>query len=521
MKVGFLGGPARCAPREKRYEPSPPSDCMLKTSTRNLKKTSLANATSYAEWASAAQNLDETSGRANWRAQEADSRFDYRRIRKRLDGLRSARHSETPRDVLFALNEGIHGNLGGIANPRLYNHCLFGTKHLIEEYIEEVTLALDYLAGVSEAEIPYEERLDFFRRASHCYGRSALMLSGAGSRTPYHFGVVRALHEEGLLPNIISGSSGGAIVAGMAGSVARAELSEKLSSDALVAMHHAVTPPDNGVDLLHRPIRNEKLVELVDHFIPDLTFEEAYEVSGLHINISVASDQAYQKSRLLNAITTPHVYLREAVRASCSVPGVFPSVTLASQDHNGHRKPYLPELKWIDGSITDDLPARRLGRLYGVNHFIASQTNPAVLWGLRDLTQTSPPVKIALGWANDIWKANLRATRPIAHTMAKRIKGVGSLNHILYSVALQQYTADINILPSQRLIDPRKVLSHISLEDSMALYEDGQRVTWPKIEMVRNTTMISRRLDDILDQYEHATDTQRFRYKKSTTGADR
>ena len=486
---------------------------MLKIPQSNYTKRSLESAESYADWAAAAQALDKKSGREAWREQEADPRFDYRRIRKRLDALRAARESDDAREILFALNEGIHGNLGGIANPRLYNKSLFGTKHLIEDYIEEVTRSLDYLAAVDKRVLPIDDRLDFFRRASHCYGRSALMLSGAGSRTPYHFGVVSALQAQNLLPNIISGSSGGAIVAGVAGSTPRKELSDKLSPDAMRHMHALLAPSKTDNDWFGRPVSVDNVVEMIEQFIPDLTFEEAFEISGLHINISIASDQIYQKSRLLNAITTPHVYLREAVRASCAVPGVFPSVTLASKDHDGHRKPYLPELKWIDGSVMDDLPARRLGRLYGVNHFIASQTNPAVLWGVNDMTQASPPVKIASKWFQDLWKANLRATQPLARTLSKRIRGIGSMNHIFYSVALQQYTADVNILPSQRLIDPRKVLSHISWEESLALYQDGARTTWPKIELIRNNTRISRRLDEILDHFEHPNDTQRFHFR--------
>lgn len=479
---------------------------MTNTISNTVKRRDLERAKNYQEWAHLAQSLDEKSGQFAWRGDEADSRYDHKRIRERLDILRAERENGDAQELLFALNEGIHGNLGGIANPRLYNQCLFGTKHLIEEYTLEVTRALDYIADVEDRVIPFEERLAFFRRASHCYGRTALMLSGAGSRTPFHFGVVSALHEENLLPKVISGSSGGAIVAGLIGSCPPDELSSRLSSDALSSVHDVVSSSITSNGLIPRPFRAKQLADLINNLIPDLTFEEAFDVSGLSISISVASDQTYQKSRLLNAITTPHVFLREAVLASCSVPGVFPSVTLASKDHNGERKPYLPELKWIDGSITDDLPARRIGRLHGVNHFIASMTNPAILWSLRDQSKAIPPIKIARKWADEVLKANLRATQPFVRSMSKYFGGIGSMNHIFYSVALQQYTADINILPTQKIMDPRKILSQISLEDAMRLYEDGRRVTWPKIEMIRNTTMISRCLEKILIQYQGSVD---------------
>ena len=479
---------------------------MMDAASNSIRRRDLQHAKSYQEWANLAQALDEKSGRTAWRSDEQDSRYDHKRIRERLDMLRTERENDDAQEVLFALNEGIHGNLGGIANPRLYTQCLFGTKHLIEDYTLEVTRALEYIAEVDDQVIPFEERIAFFRRASHCYGRTALMLSGAGSRTPFHFGVVSALHEEDLLPSVISGSSGGAIVAGLIGSCPPEDLSNRLSPDYLSNIDEVISSSASGRGFVPRPFRAQQLADLINHLIPDLTFEEAYEISGLSISISVASDQTYQKSRLLNAITTPHVYLREAVLASCSVPGVFPSVTLASKDHNGVRKPYLPELKWIDGSIADDLPARRLGRLHGVNHFIASMTNPAILWSLRDQTKAIPPVQIARKWADEVLKANLRATQPFVRSMSKYFGGIGSMNHIFYSVALQQYTADINILPSQKIMDPRKILSQISLEDSMRLYDDGRRVTWPKIEMIRNTTTISRCLEKILLQYQGTVD---------------
>ena len=49
-----------------------------------------------------------------------------------------------------------------------------------------------------------QDMLEFFRRASHCFGRSALMLSGGGVLGFYHLGVVKTLLDQGLLPRVIS-----------------------------------------------------------------------------------------------------------------------------------------------------------------------------------------------------------------------------------------------------------------------------------------------------------------------------
>src|SRR3546814_2587861 len=52
---------------------------------------------------------------------------------------------------------------------------------------------------------------------------------------------------------------------------------------------------------------------------------------------------------------------------------------LMTQDERGERVPYMPLLRWNDGSLKSDLPILRMRRLHNVNHFIVSQTNPHVL----------------------------------------------------------------------------------------------------------------------------------------------
>ena len=47
--------------------------------------------------------------------------------------------------LLFTLNEGIHGNMGGMGNAALYHRAAFGTKQLIEDYVDEIVDALELL----------------------------------------------------------------------------------------------------------------------------------------------------------------------------------------------------------------------------------------------------------------------------------------------------------------------------------------------------------------------------------------
>lgn len=57
-----------------------------------------------------------------------------------------------------------------------------------------------------------EHVISFLKRARSAYGRSALCLGGGAMMGNYHFGHVMALYETDALPNIVSGTSAGAVV---------------------------------------------------------------------------------------------------------------------------------------------------------------------------------------------------------------------------------------------------------------------------------------------------------------------
>ena len=105
----------------------------------------LAQALDYAAWSEAAQDHDQVTGAADWKEQAESPDYDYRLIQERLVELRELRrHGEVAR-LVFCLHEGLHGNLGNIANPALYTGCRFGTKRLLTDYLDEIAAALDYL----------------------------------------------------------------------------------------------------------------------------------------------------------------------------------------------------------------------------------------------------------------------------------------------------------------------------------------------------------------------------------------
>ena len=459
------------------------------------------DADNYDSWRQAAQRYDQQSGMLRWRKTDRTRRYDYVSIRQRLDHLRALRAHGDNQSLLFALNEGIHGNMGGMGNPRLYGKSKFGTKLLITEYVEEINDSLLHLASDAVSDINRSEKLDFFRRVSHCFGRSALMLSGAGTLGFFHNGVVSALMKESLLPDVLSGASAGALICALVGTHPEEDVYERITSEALYSELIAILSSGR------RPLRSillsaERVKELIETIIPDLTFQEAFEVSGKHINISVAPAEAHQTSRLLNAFSSPNVCVREAVMASTAIPGLFPPVTLVAKNEAGNKRPYLPMRKWVDGSVSDDLPASKLSRLYGCNHYIASQTNPLVLPFVRDVQPDQGVLNLFLRMGQNLSKEFMETGIKVAHRVVHKSPKLSGITHLFHSVVAQQYTGDVNLLPSVQYANPLMALYLKSEEEILHLMDDGRRSVWPKLEMIRVQTRISRTLDKILCDYD-------------------
>jgi len=466
-------------------------------------EAAMAKAQSYDEWKAIALAHDRASGAQEWKESDPSRSYDYLSIRNRLDQLRDLRRRRADRELLFTLNEGVHGNLGGMGSSRLYRRAKLGTKALIEDYTEEVAGALEHLADPGTDAISLSEKRDFFRRASHCFGRTALMLSGSGSLFFFHLGVGKALWDQGLIPGIISGSSGGALVGSLMCTTSDEHFEEVFCPHRLAGKE----PPQSWLGRFLDAVSPERMTaedveSLLRKYMPDYTFEEAWRKTGRYMNVSVAPAELMQKSRLLNADTTPNVYLREAVLASAALPGLFAPVGLKARNDRGERCDYLASRKWVDGSLSEDLPAKRLARLYGVNHFIVSQTNPYILPfvdGRKDSAGAWPIVRRAIMSSARTW-INTSATLfrgPLSLTPE-----LERLSNSLLSVINQAYSGDITIMPPTKLHNPLKLVawrSHIEISDMMKM---GERATWPHIEQIRIQTRISRTLDGIQKRIE-------------------
>jgi len=169
----------------------------------------------------------------------------------------------------------------------------------------------------------------------------ALVLGGGGLRGFAHIGVLRALEEHGIRPDIVVGTSAGAVVGA---AYASGETVDQLEADAMdidVPALIDLTLDEGGL------MRGDEIAQWVDH-----------AARGKHIEAfpirfgAVATDLANGDAVLL-ASGVPG----DAVRASSAVPGATVPVA--------YRSGYL-----IDGGITSLVPVR-FARAMGARTIIA------------------------------------------------------------------------------------------------------------------------------------------------------
>ncbi len=472
------------------------------------------HAEDYQSWSDAAKEYDHLSGIEEWREEDASPHYDYKMIRLRFNELRTARQRGDVNQLVFYINEGLHGNLGRIANPALYSQCYFGTKNLINNYLDEVSTCLRWICENEFPNFTLVEKLEFFERTHQSFGESALMLSGGAALGMFHLGVLKATWDAHLLPSIISGSSAGSIMASVVATHTDEELKEMLNPEYIFA--EAFRMVGWRGTLRGKGLLDPAQLELcLERNVQDYTFEEAYRRTGRRVNISVSPADPQQDSRLLNAVTSPHVLIRKASLASCAIPYVYPPVMLWAKNINGEKVPYIPSRQWVDGSIKNDLPVQRLARIYGVNHSIVSQTNPHVL---PFLSRAAPTKKTFRTYMKEMVLSNARNNvgQLLDYTKSQMgNRGLALLVDKAHSIVSQRYQGDINIVPPRQPMSLFKVLSNASPEDVARYIRIGETSTWPKIEMIRNSTMISRTINECLSKLKVEEERELVEFSKN------
>ena len=353
----------------------------------------LSQARSYSEFEELAEEL---ALNEDWVNDETDAPCATL-LRRAISDLKVRDEKDTDLESLrFTLSGLTKRNHLGIEAARWYPPCNpTRTKKVIDEYLESVCDALKEVASCES--IKTDEKAAFFSRLKRTVGVTALSLSGGGSITMYHGGHLLGLIEAGVYDQIkvVSGTSGGAIMAAMMGCKTKEEMLKDVLVDN-VATDYTRDGEQKRRNLRFFPplwkqmmnfARTRVLVdslifkETCDFYWGDVTFQEAHEKTGKVLCISVsaqrADGQADSVQRLLmNHITTPHVTLASAVAASCALPGILRPQRLGAKDRHGNVAPFeVDGVSWIDGSIQADVPFKRMATLFNVSNFIVCQVN--------------------------------------------------------------------------------------------------------------------------------------------------
>jgi len=465
----------------------------------------LAEAKTYEEWLAAALVLDHLDGHEKWREKNESEEYDYKLIASRIRLLRRLRRQKDFDQIIFRLREELHGNLGNMANPALYQQARGGTKKLINAYINEVCGALNLLCDSDyKAMSPMRKRV-FLKRAARSFGRSALLLSGGASLGLFHMGVIKELEEQGILPRVVTGSSAGSIVAGILATHNDEEMEELYQrNDWRFEWVKLFRPNDI---MKERGMLDQKALQrCIDQNIPDMTFLEAYKHTNRILNITVSPADSHQFPRLLNYLTAPNVLVRRAALASAAIPGIFPPVQLRAKNFDGKSVAYMPQNRWIDGSVHEDIPKDKVNRLHNINHYIVSQTNPHVVPFLNEEMEDTGLIPFI---QDVVIKAPMVQIEHLLELVQQHFDfpGLGSVIKKAHAVARQTYSGDITIYPDRNLFSLIRLFNNLGPEEMEAMMLEGRRATWPKIERIRNTTQISRTFDNCLarmsEQYKY------------------
>ncbi|CDF40708.1 unnamed protein product [Chondrus crispus] len=341
------------------------------------------------------------------------------------------------------------------------------------------------------------DKLTFFNEARHAYGRTALMLSGGAAMGLSHMGVVKALLNQGLLPRVVCGTSAGALVASMVGIFDDDELASIFSTESLINPITKVPLSfrffDDHTTVLRRIRRFLRkgyiqdvrmLQDCLRRNFGDLTFEEAYMKTRRILNITVCPlRSSSDPPLLLNYLTAPHVLIWSAASASCALPLVFAPVELVTKSANGRLVPYHPDgVRWIDGSISSDVPLSRIGELFNVNHFIVSQTNPHVIPRSMPILNTRFAMLVKSEFQFRYWQLLQMGMVP-------------KLLTAIFPHFMQPYAGDVTIMPDVRLSDLTKLLRNPTSESVHGSIRRGEIQTFPFLDRIRLHCLIEQTLD--------------------------
>ncbi len=171
--------------------------------------------------------------------------------------------------------------------------------------------------------------------------RIALVLGGGAARGFAHIGVIKSLEAQGIVPDIVVGTSAGSVVGALYASGMNGFELQNLALQMNEDMVADWTLPNRGV------LKGEALQDFINQKVKNLTIQKMPRPLGV-----VATDLQSGEMVLFRRGDAGI-----AVRASSAVPGMFQPVEISGRDY-------------VDGGLTSPVPARS-ARAMGADFVIA------------------------------------------------------------------------------------------------------------------------------------------------------
>jgi TAG lipase/lysophosphatidylethanolamine acyltransferase len=468
------------------------------------------------------------------RQNPTDKYYDYRLIYDRLQAITEAWDDQDIPTLLNLLRSGLVRNLGNITTPRLYNRAYAGTKLLIEDYITQVALAIEQVTilPTSPTHFAAQEKLDLLHDTRQAFGRSTLVLQGGAIFGLCHLGVVKALHLNGLLPRIITGTATGALIAALVAVHTEDELLDFLTGEGidLTAFEEendaaAAAPAPRGWQSLFGFRDNSGLLsttarrlarfikegyfldtnvleKCVRANVGDLTFEEAYARTKRVLNITISTSGKGGVPNVLNYITAPHVLIWSAALASNTTDAPSPSspLTLKCKDEKGNITEWALAADstfrpWTHASYAErESPLARVAELFNVNHFIISQARPYLAPFLRS-EMSRPDPQYRSRWRVDAPLLRLFAME--AHHRLAQLDSLGLLPPSIRRFLVDESIpgASLTLVPEVSAHDLLRLLETPTKESVESWILRGERSVWPAVSALKVRCAVEVELD--------------------------
>ncbi|KAI1487200.1 patatin-like phospholipase domain-containing protein [Biscogniauxia mediterranea] len=487
---------------------------------KNMRATS-----SYRDWVNAAKEMDSFLGNQRWKEEDQFAYYDSKTVRRVWEQIRKHRKTaealeaqgsgfgngyadmegdgaRSVEDLKVLVEACVKSNFVGVENPRLYSQTYYGTKNLVQNFIDEMEKSIRFL--MTTRQLPLEEKRTLFKRMHANFGRTALCLSGGAAFAYYHFGVIKALLEADLIPDVITGTSGGALVAALVATRTNDELKQLL----VPALAHKITACSEPITTwFPRWWRTGARFDSVDWARQaswwtrgSMTFREAYERTGRILNVSCVPADPHSPTILCNYLTAPNCVIWSAVLASAAVPGILNPVVLMMKTKDGSLVPFSFGHKWKDGSLRTDIPIKALNLHFNVNFTIVSQVNPHIsLFFFSSRGTVGSPVTHRKGRG---WRGGYLGSATEQYIKLDLTKWLKVLKHLELlprplgqdwsQLWLQQFSGTITIWPQAQPSDFWQLLSDPDADRLARMIHEGQQSAFPKLKFIANRLKIER-----------------------------